>query len=54
MTKLDFEVTTQYGVYRDALYLDREYTQQEIDAMKHARVSAWLALIEASSQVEAE
>jgi hypothetical protein len=48
MIKLDFEFQTQYGVYRDALYLDdnHSFTEQEIEAMKQQRVDNWLDVIE--------
>lgn len=51
--KLDFEIPTTYGIYRDALILDDENppTATEIEALKQARVDAWLAHIEAASQV---
>lgn len=46
--KIDFEFTTHYGVFRDALYLDddHQYTEDEINAMKQERLDAWLAAIE--------
>ena len=48
MIKLDFEFETQYGVYRDALYLEDNHTfiEQEIDAMKQQRVDNWIDIIE--------
>jgi hypothetical protein len=48
--KIDFEFNTNYGVFRDALYLDddHQYTQDEINAMKQERFNRWLALIENS------
>lgn len=50
--KIDFEFETQYGTFRDALYLEKEYTEQEIEAMKQQRLSNWLALIETPPQEE--
>lgn len=48
--KIDFEFSTNYGVFRDALYLDddHQYTEDEINAMKQERLNHWLALIENS------
>ena len=47
MIKIDFEFQTQYGVYRDALYLEdnHSFTEQEIEAMKQERLSNWIAII---------
>jgi hypothetical protein len=47
--KIDFEITTKYGVYRDALHLpdDHSFTQSEIDDMKQERVNNWIAIVEA-------
>jgi hypothetical protein len=49
MIKIDFEFTTQYGVFRDALYLpdDHTYTDAEINAMKQERLDNWIAVITA-------
>jgi hypothetical protein len=56
MNKIDFEIETEKGVYRDALHLtDAELSslsKQDIEAMKQARVDNWLAVI--SSQVQPE
>lgn len=48
MIKLDFEIETKHGIYRDALYLDdnHSFTEQEIEAMKQERVNNWIAVIE--------
>ena len=56
MIKLDFEFQTQYGVYRDALYLDdnHSFTEQEIEAMKQQRVNNWIAVIENPPAAEPE
>lgn len=47
--KIDFEYTTQYGTYRDALYLPERhvFTEQEITAMKQERLDNWIAVITA-------
>lgn len=44
-----FEFTTQFGVYRDALYLpaDHGLTEEQINAMKQERVDRWLAIVSA-------
>ena len=57
MIKLDFEFETQYGVYRDALYLEENhtFTDQEVDAMKQQRVDNWIDIIEnPPAEVEGE
>ena len=48
MIKIDFEFETQYGVYRDALYLpdDHTYTSEQIDLMRLERLDNWLYAIE--------
>jgi hypothetical protein len=48
MIKIDFEFTTQYGVFRDALYLedDHQLTANEIDTLKQERLNSWLSIIE--------
>ena len=49
MIKIDFEFESQYGVFRDAIYLaeDHQYTADEINAMKQQRFDNWIAIIEA-------
>lgn len=49
MIKIDFEFTTQHGIFRDAIYLpeDHTFTQEEIDVMKQQRLDNWIAIIEA-------
>jgi hypothetical protein len=48
MIQIIFEFDTQYGVYRDALWLpeDHSYTQEEIDTMELERVTNWINMIE--------
>lgn len=50
--KLDFEVQTDYGVYRDALYLpdDNTFTFEDIEKMKKERVDNWIAAITSSQE----
>jgi hypothetical protein len=50
--KIDFEFTTPYGVYRDALYLDDDHqlTEAEINALKQERLDNWLAIIESPTE----
>lgn len=52
--KIDFEFTTQYGVFRDALYLDDDHqlTTAEIDALKQERLDNWLAFVETPPVLE--
>lgn len=42
-----FEFETQYGVFRDALYLPEDHTfaAEQIEAMKQERVDNWLAVV---------
>jgi hypothetical protein len=51
MKKIDFTVETEYGVYRDALYLSDEQvevlSEQDIGDMKQLRVDNWIAIITA-------
>jgi hypothetical protein len=46
--KIDFEYTTNYGVYRDALHIadDHSFTDDEIEAMKQSRLNNWIFNIE--------
>jgi len=46
--KIDFEFTTPYGVFRDALHLNsnRELSEAEIMALKQERLNNWLYAIE--------
>jgi hypothetical protein len=46
--KIDFEIQTNYGMYRDALHLPDEHTlsEEEIAAMKLERVNNWVYHIE--------
>jgi hypothetical protein len=48
MIKIDFEFETQYGVFRDALYLpeDHDLSQEQITAMKQERLDNWLFVVE--------
>jgi hypothetical protein len=45
--KIDFEYTTDYGVFRDALTLpdDHSYTDDELEAMKVSRRDKWIAVV---------
>lgn len=54
--KIDFEFTTTYGVFRDALHLDsnREFSEAEIMALKQERLNNWLYAIENPPASEAE
>jgi hypothetical protein len=46
--KIDFEFTTPYGVFCDALHLpdDHMFTDEQIAAMKQERLDNWLFTIE--------
>jgi hypothetical protein len=45
--KIDFEFQTEHGLYRDALYFldDAVPTDEEIEAIKQARLDHWLAFM---------
>ena len=47
MIKIDFEFTTEYGVYRDAITLPEDHTlsEEDINVIKQERVDAWISLI---------
>jgi len=49
---IDFEISRDGVVYRDALSLpdDHTFTDQEIENMKEAKYAAWVAFIEQASQ----
>ena len=49
MIQIIFEFETQYGVFRDALYLpeDHTFTAEQIAAMKQERVDNWIAVVSA-------
>lgn len=53
--KIDFEFTTAYGVFRDALYLDEDHqlSEDELNALKQERLDNWLNAIENPTPVEA-
>lgn len=54
--KLDFEVQTDYGMYRDALYLpdDGTFTPEDIEKIKQERVDNWIAAITSASEEPTE
>jgi hypothetical protein len=56
MIKIDFEFTTPYGVFRDALYLpaDHSYTQAQIAEMETERLNNWLFIVENPPEPEPE
>ncbi len=45
--KIDFELPSDYGPYRDALYLpdDHALSDDEIEAMKQERLTNWLSIM---------
>lgn len=49
MVKIDFEFDTVHGVFRDALCLpdDHGLTDEQLEAMKRARVDEWVAAVTA-------
>lgn len=52
--KIDFEFTTPYGVFRDALHLpdDHIFTDEQITAMKQDRLDNWLFVVENLPEAE--
>lgn len=54
--KIDFEFTTQYGIFRDALYLDDNHalSEAEINALKQERLDNWLYAVENPPEPEPE
>ena len=52
--KIDFEVETEFGPYRDALYFpdDQVPSDSEIEAMKQARVANWIDVVLAPISVD--
>lgn len=49
MIKIDFEFESQFGTYKDALYLpeDHTFTEEQIEAMKQERFDNWIAIVTA-------
>lgn len=54
--KINFEFTTEYGIFRDALYLDDDHqlSELEITELKEDRRDNWLYVIENQSTTETE
>lgn len=54
MIKIDFEFTTEYGIYRDALHLeeDHQFSSEDIEKLKKQRVDNWLEFINNTSLTE--
>lgn len=52
MIKIDFSIPTDYGMYKDAIYLEENHnlTEQEINQLKLDRVNSWIALVTTSIQ----
>jgi len=55
MMKIDFEFTTKYGKFGDAISFpdDEPMTDEQIAAEKQRRLDNWLAIIEAPAEPEA-
>jgi hypothetical protein len=49
MVKIDFEYSTAYGVFRDALHLPEDHgmTDAAIDALKEQRRDSWIEIVSA-------
>jgi hypothetical protein len=52
--KIDFEVQTKYGVFRDAIHTPTELTQEQIEAIKTERVNNWIAIVDAMHTAQHE
>lgn len=46
--KIDFEFTTAYGLFRDALHVpaDHGLSDEDLDALKQERLNNWIDAIE--------
>ena len=53
MVVIEFEFTTQYGVFRDAIHLadNHDLTEQEIMLMQQERLDNWIAIVSAPESV---
>lgn len=51
--KIDFEYTTNYGTFRDALHLHENhgFTDAEITSMKEQRLNNWIANVSTSTTI---
>lgn len=47
MNKYDFEINTEYGLYKDSVTFPEGYTptEQELETIKQQRVTSWLNVI---------
>lgn len=51
--KIDFEFTTQYGKFADALWFPDDQplpSEEEINAMKQQRLDNWIAIVSAPQE----
>jgi len=50
MIKIDFEFTTRFGVFKDALYIpeDSGLSDSDIEALKTERLNNWLSIVSSS------
>lgn len=53
--KIDFEFSTPYGPFRDALHLpaDHGLSDEELEALKQERLSNWILAVEGPPTPEA-
>jgi hypothetical protein len=57
MMKIDFEFTTPYGMFRDALHLpdNHDLSQEQIAAIQQERLDNWIFVVENPPEmIEAE
>ena len=51
MIKIDFEFNTQYGIFRDAIYIpeNHSYNIEEIENIKQQRLNNWISIVDGSN-----
>lgn len=51
MIKIDFEFNTQYGIFRDAIYIpeNHSYSIEEIENIKQQRLNNWISIVDGST-----
>ena len=45
MVKIEFEFQTEYGLFRDALYVSEGASDSDIEAMKQERLNNWIIAV---------
>ena len=54
MVKIDFEIETRCGLFKDALHLEDDHglTEEQIEVMKQKRADNWVSHVETVSTIE--